>query len=114
MFDKNSGDLQGLVGPWFPKGWPEPEVSWHLLARADGKGYAYEAANAVLVWLFGEMGWDTAVSLVADENAASIRLAQRLGAKPEGLFSHQIAGDQRIWRHDPAQFTGGPDRRRLQ
>src|SRR5690606_15102284 len=42
--EKASGRLAGLVGPWFPEGWPEQEIGWIVLPEFHRKGYGYEAA----------------------------------------------------------------------
>lgn len=105
VMERNTGAHVGLVGPWFPKGWPEPELAWHLLKGFEGYGYATEAAERVLAWLFDELQWKTAMSLVADTNEDSIALAKRLGATPEGLFNHRLSGEHRIWRHDRARHS---------
>lgn len=71
----------GAAGPWFPAGWPEREIGWSIWsAAAEGKGYAAEAARAARAYAYDTLGWDTAVSYVAPENARSIALAERLGA----------------------------------
>lgn len=71
----------GMVGPWFPEGWPEREILWMVWDRqAEGKGYVTEAVDACIDHVFGELGWDTAVSYIDPANTASIRLAGRLGA----------------------------------
>ncbi len=64
---KEGGPALGHAGPWAPE--------------AEGKGYASEAAEAARAHAFGALGWDTAVSYVMPENARSIRLAERLGAR---------------------------------
>lgn len=72
----------GIVGHWFPLGWAEREVGWVLFDDAhEGQGYAFEAAEACLDHAFHTLGWDTAVSYIALENAGSIALAERLGAQ---------------------------------
>ena len=71
----------GIVGHWFPHSWAEREVGWVLFdADHEGKGIAREAATACIAHAFDTLGWDTAVSYIAPENAASIALAERLGA----------------------------------
>ncbi len=71
----------GMCGPWHPFDWPEREIGWSVwTAEAEGKGYAFEAVSAARDFAFGTLGWDTAVSYVAPENARSIALAERLGA----------------------------------
>jgi RimJ/RimL family protein N-acetyltransferase len=70
----------GWIYLWQEMGDPEPEIGWILTAAAEGHGYAQEAALAVLphaVALFGAGGF---VSYIDADNAASIRLALRLGA----------------------------------
>ena len=74
----------GMTGPWEPKGWPEPEIGWTLWDGAnEGKGYVREAAEAARAWAYRDLGWTTAVSYIDARNIRSIRLAERLGAKPE-------------------------------
>jgi len=71
----------GMTGPWHPAGWPEREIGWSIWsAEAEGQGIAHEAARAARDHAFSALGWDTAVSYVAHENARSIALAERLGA----------------------------------
>jgi len=107
VVERHTGRTVGLVGPWFPKGWPEPELSWHLMEPGHGKGYASEAAQCVLDWLFTDAGWDSIVSYVPEENDASIALARRIGARPEKLVSFRLqpAPNIRTWRHVPPGCT---------
>ena len=76
------GGVIGMVGPWCPGDWPEREIGWMLFDPAyEGKGLAFEAAEACLAHAFGPLGWDTAVSYIDPENARSRALAERLGAR---------------------------------
>ena len=78
---KGTDDAVALVGPWTPPDWPEPEIGWMVLdAAAEGRGVAFEAAQAALLHAFRDLGWPTAVSYVGTGNARSARLAERLGA----------------------------------
>ena len=70
----------GLIGPWFPGGWPEQEIGWLIWEEAEGKGVAYEAALATRAWAYEHLCWTTAVSYIEPDNHRSIRLAERLGA----------------------------------
>ncbi|MEM7641458.1 MAG: GNAT family N-acetyltransferase [Pseudomonadota bacterium] len=81
----------GMVGPYFPGGWPEPEIGWTLFDGAEGHGYATEAAKAALADARTRLGWTQIVHYIDPGNARSIRLAERLGAtldpaaaRPEG------------------------------
>lgn len=77
---KETGESLGLVGPWHPVGWPEKEIGWCVWPEAEGRGYAFEAAEAARAYAYTELGWPTAVSYVGAENARSRALAERLGA----------------------------------
>jgi len=55
-------------------------VGWGLIASAQGKGYALEGVTAALDYVFDVVGWDEAIHCIHKDNAASIRLAERLGS----------------------------------
>ena len=94
-----TGQFCGHVGLWYPEGWMEPEVGWVLMGHAEGRGIAQEAAIAARRHAYEILGWTTAVSLIDPANDRSIRLAQRLGCRLEGLFQHERLGPMEIWRH---------------
>ncbi len=98
-----AGEFLGMVGPWAPEGWPEPEITWMLLSRAQGKGYATEAAGAALDFAYRRLGWPTAVSAINPDNTPSLRLAERLGA----CFAYEtvIRGGEgvHVYRHRAPQ-----------
>ena len=79
--EKGSDDALGFVGPYNPDGWPETEVGWVLFEAAEGRGIAAEAAKAALKDARDRLGWTDIVSYIAPENARSITLAEKLGAK---------------------------------
>ena len=97
--ETGTGQFAGVVGPWNPVGWPEPEIGWDLMNGFEGKGYATEAARAALQYAFGTLEWPTAISLVSIENTASAAVATRLGAVEDGAFTHERWGHMRIFRH---------------
>lgn len=77
---RDTGQPIGSVGPWYPAGWPEKELSWSVWSPAhEGSGYAVEAVRRVRAHVFDDLGWTTAVSYVAQENTRSIALSERLG-----------------------------------
>jgi RimJ/RimL family protein N-acetyltransferase len=82
--EKATGEMVGRVGCWRPEGWPGLEVGWTLRRRFWGRGYATEAARASLSYAFTTLGQTRVISLIAPENVNSIRVAERLGEKPEG------------------------------
>ncbi len=97
--EKETGKLAGIIGPWNPEGWPEPELGWDLMEGFEGKGYATEAALATRNYAYTQLGWKTAISLVADGNTASAKVAVRLGAEQDGRFVHVNFGEMTIYRH---------------
>lgn len=97
--DRSTEEPLGVVGLFYPEGWPEPEIAWSLFDGAEGRGIAYEAALAARRYAYGTHGWRTAVSLIAPDNARSIALAGRLGARRDGEYPHPVFGPLEIYRH---------------
>jgi RimJ/RimL family protein N-acetyltransferase len=84
VLERESGRWIGRVGPWQPEGWPGSEVGWGLVRDAWGQGYAQEAAVAAIDWAFERLRWREVVHVIAPQNLASIRLAERLGSVHRG------------------------------
>lgn len=78
-----TGTLVGwtaLATPTFlPEILPVTELGWRMRRDRWGRGYAPEAARAVIGFAFGELGLDRVVSCIHSENTASIRVAEKLG-----------------------------------
>jgi len=90
----------GMAGPWYPADWPEPEIAWSLWsAEAEGKGYAFEAAQAARDHACRALGWSTAVSYIDPANTRSIRLAQRLGAVHDPEAAAPAGSACLVYRH---------------
>lgn len=106
--ETETGKLAGIIGPWAPEGWPEPELGWDLMNGFEGKGYATEAALAAREYAYDTLGWTTAISLVAPANAGSRNVAKRMGATFEGMFDHERHGTLEVWRHpSPDDLAAG-------
>lgn len=97
--DRATGRFCGHVGLWYPEGWMEPEVGWVLMDHAEGRSIAHEAATEARRYAYDMLGWQTAVSMIDPANDRSIRLAQRMGCRFEGTYSHVRLGPMEIWRH---------------
>lgn len=70
----------GVAGAFHPIDHPEPELGWSLWdAKHEGHGYITEAAIACRAYVYNVHKWTTAVSYIEPENAASIKVAERLG-----------------------------------
>jgi RimJ/RimL family protein N-acetyltransferase len=82
--ERASGELVGRIGCWEPEGWPDFEVGWTLRRASWGRGYATEGARAALRYAFTELNRPHVVSLIRPGNAASVRVAERLGERLQG------------------------------
>ena len=78
--ERATGGYLGEVGVFHEDSYPEPELGWMVVAAAEGRGIAQEAALAVRRWAYRTLGLTTLVSYIDAGNARSIRLAERLGA----------------------------------
>lgn len=56
-----------------------PEMGWVLAPEAQGQGFGREAGEAVLAWRDTALPPGPSFCIIAPENAASLRLAGRLG-----------------------------------
>lgn len=69
-------DYRRRLGPEFD---PYPEITWSFEPGAQGRGFATEAAAASLAWIEERRRARRTVCLIHEENAASIRVARKLG-----------------------------------
>jgi len=83
VVEKESGQMIGPIGIWFPGDWPEPELNWSIARKFWGKGYVTEAATAVKELAINELKWNRIISLILPENERSIAVAKRLGGAYE-------------------------------
>ena len=79
-----TGAFVGRAGLLYPPEWPGLEVGWTVARRHWGNGYAGEAARAAMEWARAELGADHLISLIADDNRRSQRVAEKLGMEREG------------------------------
>jgi RimJ/RimL family protein N-acetyltransferase len=100
IVDDGTGAV-GSVGLHNPPHHPDLEIGWIVFEAGRGKGYATEAAQAALTW-----GADVIaaaprlVSYIDRDNAASKRVATKLGARFDGeMAAHDPACE--VWVHPP-------------
>jgi RimJ/RimL family protein N-acetyltransferase len=91
--------LLGFLPLCHEYGDPEPELGFLFLEAAEGLGYAHEAAAAARAFAFDRLGWSTVVSYVDPANARAIRLAERLGARPDPAAPHPADPGIRVFRN---------------
>lgn len=88
----------GQVGLTRPAFFPEREIGWIVFPAHQRRGYAHEAAVAARDFAFGALGWDTAVSYIDRDNAASVALARKLGAVEDAGAARWDESDV-VYRH---------------
>ena len=81
VVDKSSGEFIGFGGLRSLFG--TPEIVYHLAKAHWGKGYASEMARAALRFGFEERGFDRIVAIIKPQNAASIRVLDKVGLRFE-------------------------------
>lgn len=97
------GQPIGMAGPWSPAGWPEPEIGWNLWTdTVEGRGIAFEAAQAARTHAYTTLGWTTAVSYIDPANTRSLALAERLGCSQEIGAPTPDNKPITVWRHPGA------------
>ena len=105
-----TGALIGQVGINKPPRFPEVEIGWCVFPEAQGKGYAFEAATAARDWAFDSKGLSTLVSYISAVNAASIHLAERLGAMRDDKAARPDGDpDDLVYRHVPQDNDVSPE-----
>ncbi len=97
--DRATGDYFGEVGMFHEDSYPEPELGWMVVAAAEGRGIAHEAALAARRWAYRALGLTTLVSYIDAGNTRSIRLAERLGAFRDDGAARPESEDCLVYRH---------------
>ena len=82
---KESGEPVGMCG-LLKRDWlPDPDIGFALLPRFGRRGYALEAASAVLAHARDGLGLRRVVAITTPENDASIGLLGKLGFRFERM-----------------------------
>ena len=96
--ERNTGICLGQVGINSGPLFPEQEIGWLVFPQAEGQGFAFEAASALLEWARTVKRLKTLVSYVDPQNERSCRLARRLGAVLDEEAPRQDPRDL-VYRH---------------
>jgi ribosomal-protein-alanine N-acetyltransferase len=88
--ERESGEFVGQVGFQHAEvqGERHVEIGWTLMPTQQGKGYATEAATAVLAHGFDALDLDEVVSFTLPHNSASRRVMEKIGLTYDRDFSH--------------------------
>lgn len=82
--DRSTGDALGICGLIRRDTLPDVDIGFAFLARHRGQGLASEAARAVLACECPRLGLKRVLAIVNPDNAASIRVLEKLGLRHEG------------------------------
>ncbi len=82
-----------------------PEAGWVLAGWAHGQGFATEALAATLDWLDRGQVHDKAVCLIADDNRASFRVAEKGGFRPTCAVTKGFESTTLLTRDRPGART---------
>jgi len=86
---KATGEMIGFCGVGFWRDTPDPEIGWWLARQTWGRGLATEAARTALRDAFERVRLKRIISVARPENAASIRIMQKLGLELECEFENE-------------------------
>ena len=75
----------GICGLFWREGYDEPDIGYSILPAYCGRGYAFEAACAVLEYARTTLGLARVTAFISPHNAASIGLAEKLGLRYERM-----------------------------
>ena len=109
--DKNAGrrpralavierDTRELVGhmdfhPWLGRG--TREIGWTIGLSYQRRGYATEAARALVAYAFNSLHCHRIVATCQPENVPSWRVMEKLGMRREGHFREHLLRDAGEW-----------------
>lgn len=90
IFLKATGDFIGTCGmePFAWEGKPEVELGYRLCLNFWGKGYAKEAATAILSYGRSDLKLARIMAYALPQNKASLRILNQLGFRYLGDFLH--------------------------
>ena len=89
---KATGEAVGICGLLQRDELPAPDLGFALLPRFRSQGYAFEAAEAVLAHARHTLGLERVLAITSPDNAASIKILERLGFRFDRLVRLSAAG----------------------
>lgn len=105
----------GLFNAWRdlePQFAEEPEMGWIFTTAVHGRGFASEATLAALGWAESNLSPTPIWAIIAPENAASLRLAEKLGFRQvsETLYNGEptVVLKRPAWTDTPGTSIASP------
>ena len=97
--ERATAQLVGRAGLTHHNDWKasslDAEIGWALAHSAWGRGYATEAAQAVLEWVRGRPNLKTIISITRPDNVRSRRVMEKLGLTYRGEATWH--GSHQVW-----------------
>lgn len=94
--DKASGELYGAVALSNNQRFSNGEIAYWIGEEYWGKGYATEAAQAVIDFAFEVKGFHKVFARYFQSNPASGKVMQKMGMKEEGVLIEQVKKEGRF------------------
>lgn len=94
--DNESGELYGAIALSNNQNYSNGELAYWIGEEFWGKGYATEAAKAVVQFAFDVKNYHKVYARYFHSNPASGRVMQKLGMKEEGILIDQVKKDNRF------------------
>jgi ribosomal-protein-alanine N-acetyltransferase len=97
VVEGESGQLVGhmVFHPWY--GHATHEIGWAIASDQQRRGYATEAARALIDFAFGTLGCHRLVATCQPENVASWRVMEKLGMRREAHFRRGLYQKSGEW-----------------
>lgn len=87
------GTFIGSAGLYKRENLNHPDIGFAFLSEFMNKGYAFEAAAAVMNYASEELGIQKIVGFTVPDNASSIKLLKKLGLSEIGTYSY-VEGEE--------------------
>lgn len=94
VVEKATARVIGCVGLIQPDNWTGIDLGWIIRRSRWGNGFATEAAAAAIDWAWSIDSIDHIMSLIGADNAASIRVATKIGEHFEGEGISPFSGEK--------------------
>lgn len=83
---KATGEPMGTCGLIQREGLDAPDIGYAFLPRYWSKGYAFEAASAIMLYAKETLGLTRLVAITAPDNQPSMKLLEKLGLTYYGMI----------------------------
>lgn len=105
---QDSAEPIGMCGLLQRPDLPAPDIGFALDPPFWGKGFALEAATAVMQYGFGPLGLPEILAITSPENERSARLLRRLEMEDRGLVERDGGQVRLFGRLAPTSSSPGP------